>query len=93
MEFSQDDTVFVDTKIVATPITDKKKLLSQQICILKEWTLTSISVQIHVILRQLAGFRFEKKYFAKIVTSLVRVLLKMTLYICISFVFTKIPLF
>ena len=51
MEFSQDDTVFLDTKIVATQITDKKKLLSQQICILKEWTLTSISVQIHVILR------------------------------------------
>ena len=50
MEFGQ-DMVFLDTKIVATPITDKKKLLSQQICILKEWTLTSISVQIHVILR------------------------------------------
>ena len=51
MEFGQDDMVFLDTKIVATPITDKKMLLSQQICILKEWTLTSISVQIHVILR------------------------------------------
>ena len=50
MEFGQ-DIVFLDKKIVATPITDKKKLLSQQICILKEWTLTSISVQIHVILR------------------------------------------
>lgn len=24
MEFSQDDTVFLDAKIVATPITDKK---------------------------------------------------------------------
>ena len=50
MECSQDEIVFLDTNIVVTPIADKK-LLSQQISILKKRTLTSISVQIHVILK------------------------------------------
>ena len=34
-----------------------------------------------------------KKHFTKIVTSLVTILLKMTLRLCIYFVFTKNPLF
>ena len=41
------------------------------------------------LLRQLVGFRYEKKDFIKIVTSLVTALFKMTLYLCIYFVFTK----
>ena len=45
-------------------------------------------------LRQLAGFRYEKKrHFVKIVTSLVTVLFKMTLYLFIYFAFIKKPLF
>ena len=51
------------------------------------------SFQVKLLLRWLVGFRFGNKYFAKIVTSLVTVLLKMTLCICISSVFTKNPLF
>ena len=35
----------------------------------------------------------KKKAFVKVVTSLVTVLLKMTLYLCIYFVSTKKPLF
>ena len=35
----------------------------------------------------------EKNYFVKIVTSLVTVLFKMTLYLCLCFVFTKKTLF
>ena len=35
----------------------------------------------------------KKKHLVKIVTSLVTVLLKMTLCVCIYFVFTKKPLF
>ena len=36
---------------------------------------------------------WKKKHFVKIVTSLVTVLFKVTLYICIYFVFTKKQLF
>ena len=44
-------------------------------------------------LRDQIGFRYGKKHFVKIVTSLVTVLLKMALCLCIYFVFTKKPLF
>ena len=50
MECSQDEIVFVDIKIVATPIAEKK-LLSQQICILKKRKLITTSAQIQVILK------------------------------------------
>ena len=38
-------------------------------------------------LYMIVGFRYGKKHFVKIVTSLVTVLLKMTLCLCIYFVF------
>ena len=41
------------------------------------------------MLRQLVGFRYGKKHFVKIVTSLVAVLLKMTLCLCIQLEFAK----
>ena len=48
----------------------------------------------HYSLRQLVvGFRYEEQHFVKIVTSLVTVLFKMKLYLCIYFVFTKKPFF
>ena len=36
IECSQDEMVFLYTKFVATPIADKKKMFSKQICILKK---------------------------------------------------------
>ena len=55
---------------------------------------------IDILLREVLVFEvacrvqiWKKKHFVKIETSLVTVLFKMTLYICIYFVFTKKPLF
>ena len=50
MECSQDEKVFLDTKIVATPIADKEVVITTDMYS-KQRTLTSISVQIHVILK------------------------------------------
>ena len=47
MECSQDEKVLLDTKIVATPIADKEVVITTNI----KRTLTSISAQIHVILK------------------------------------------
>ena len=41
----------------------------------------------------LKGSGKEKNHFVKIAASLVTILLKMTLWLCIYFVFTKNPLF
>ena len=43
-------------------------------------------------IKEPVGFRYRKKHFVKIVTSLVTVLLKTTSRIYIYFVFTKNPL-
>ena len=45
-----------------------------------------------ILLRQLVGFRYGKKHFFKIVKSLVTVLFKMTLHLCLYFAFTKNPI-
>ena len=50
MECSQDEKVFLYTKIVATPIADKEVVITTDMYS-KKRTLTSISVQIHVILK------------------------------------------
>ena len=50
MECSQDKMVFLDTNIVVTPAADKKVVITTD-KYSKKRTLTSISVQIHVILK------------------------------------------
>ena len=50
MECSQDEKVLLDTKIVATPVADKEVVITTNIYS-KKRTLTSISAQIHVILK------------------------------------------
>ena len=48
MEYSQDEIVYLDSKIVAAPETDKTVVITTDI-FSKKRTFTSISVQIHVI--------------------------------------------
>ena len=50
MECNQDEMVFLDTKIVATLIADKKVGITTDMYS-KKRTLTSISAQIHVFLK------------------------------------------
>ena len=53
IEYSQDELVFLDTKIIATPIVDNKVLITTDLHSKKRniHTLTMISPQIHVILK------------------------------------------
>ena len=50
MECSQDEMIFLDIKIVAIPIADKKVVITRDMYS-KKLTLISISVQINVVLK------------------------------------------
>ena len=50
MECSQDEMAILDIKIVAIPIVDKKVVITRDMYS-KKLTLTSISVQINVVLK------------------------------------------
>ena len=50
MECSQDEMTILDIKIVAIPIVDKKVVITRDMYS-KKLTLTSISVQINVVLK------------------------------------------